>query len=110
MEKARATQYGAERLWSIIENIQTLLAAVGRIGVILLGGFFVLNGKRTIGEFVLFISLPYMAYSSLAQLSVVFPRLGRNSARAERLFDIIDEPARVIDKPDAEILPPMEKI
>ena len=109
MEKARATQYGAERLWSIIENIQTLLAAIGRIGVILLGGFFVLNGQSTIGEFVLFISLQNMAYSPLAQLSVVFPRLRRNGARAERLFDIIDEPARVVDKSDAEILPPLEK-
>lgn len=108
INKARLTQYGAERVWSILENIQTLFATVGRIAVILLGGFFVLKGISTVGEFVLFISLQNMAYSPLAQLSVVFPRLRRNIARAERLFEIIDEPVYVVDKPDAKILPPLE--
>ena len=109
MDKARLTQYGAERLWSILENIQTLFATLGRIAVILLGGYLVLKGASTIGEFVLFVSLQNMVYSPLAQLSIVFPRLRRNTARAERLFEIIDEPVSVADKPNAKILPPLER-
>ena len=49
-----------------------------------------------------------MVYSPLVKLSIVFPRLRRNTARAERLFDIIDEPISVTDKLDAKTLPPLE--
>ena len=107
--KARATQYEAEKLWTIIENIQTLIAMIGRISVILLGGYLVINGKSTIGEFVLFITLQNMAYNPLSQLSVVLPRLRRNISRAERLFSILDEPIKVLDKEGAKNLPPHEK-
>lgn len=104
--EARVIQYSAERLWNVLESIQTFVASAGRIGVILLAGFLVLKGKSTIGEFVLYITLQNMAYHPLAQLSVIFPRLRRNLARAERLFYILDEPARVTDKPDAKEIPP----
>lgn len=107
--KARVIQYGAERLWNILESIQTLVATAGRIGVILLAGFFVLKGASTIGEFVLYITLQNMAYHPLSQLSIIFPRLRRNLVRAERLFHILDEPMRVTDKVGARPLPPFEK-
>lgn len=104
--EARDTQYGAERLWKIMENIQTLIATVGRIGVILIGGFLVIKGRSSIGEFVLFVTLQNMAYSPLSQLSNVLPRLRRNTARAERLFGVLDEPILVADRLDAVSLPP----
>ncbi len=103
---ARETQYGAERLWKIMENIQTIIATVGRIGVILIGGFLVIKGRSTVGEFVLFVTLQNMAYSPLSQLSNVLPRLRRNTARAERLFAILDEPILVSDKVGAYSLSP----
>jgi ABC-type multidrug transport system fused ATPase/permease subunit len=109
LHQMRTTQYEAERLWGIMETAQTVIATVGRIGVIILGGYFVLIGRSTIGEFVLFITLQNMAYSPLAQLSNVFPRLRRNLSRAERIFGILDEPLHVTDKPDAKELPPLAK-
>lgn len=109
LHQARATQYSAERLWGIMENIQTLLATLGRISVILLAGFFVLDDKSTIGEFVLYISLNNMIYSPMAQLSQILPRLRRNMARVERLFGILDEPIQILDKPDAMSLPLHQK-
>ncbi|MEK7193493.1 MAG: ABC transporter ATP-binding protein [Patescibacteria group bacterium] len=107
--QVRSTQYSAERLWIIIENIQTLVATTGRIIVILVGGFFVIQGRSTIGEFVLYVTLQNMAYAPLAQLSVIFPRLRRNTARVERLFAILDEPIHITNKPNALSLPPFEK-
>lgn len=106
--QARETQYGAERLWKIIENIQTLIATVGRISVILVAGFLVVKGKSTVGEFVLYVTLQNMAYAPMTQLSSIFPRLRRNMARAERLFGILDEPILVADAPGAFPLPPHE--
>lgn len=105
--KARETQYRAERIWTFIETTQTVISTVGRAGVILLGGFFVISGKSTVGELVLFISLQNMAYQPLARLAVLFPRLRRNTARAERLFEILDEPISVTDKSNAQALLPL---
>jgi ABC-type multidrug transport system fused ATPase/permease subunit len=105
----RQTQYRAEKLWAYIENVQAVISTVGRIGVIVLAGFLVIKGRSTIGEFVLFISLQNMAYAPLWQLSSVLPRLRRNISRAERLFQLLDEPVRVLDKPNAAELPPHQK-
>lgn len=109
MQKARDIQYSAERLWQVIENTQTAIATVGRMVVLLLSAWFVLNGTATIGEFVLYITLQNMAYQPLSQLSVIFPRLRRNSTRAERLFTLLDEPINIKDRPGAIELSPLHK-
>lgn len=105
--EARQVQYSAERLWSLIETIQTVIAAVGRVTVIFLAGWLVFTGKASIGEFVLFVTLQNMAYGPMAQLSVIMPRLRRNLTRVERLFAVMDESIKIVDKPNAEILPPL---
>lgn len=105
LREARSTQYNAERLWSIMEIIQTLIAVAGKIGVLLLAGFFTLTGRSTIGEFVLYISLHTMAYAPMGQLSNVLPRLRRNAARIERMFEILDETVLVKDSSHAISLP-----
>jgi len=105
LRKARATQYSAERLWKIMENLQTFLATAGRIGVIIVGGMFVINGRSTLGEFVLYIALNNMVYVPTANLANILPRLRRNLPRVERLFALLDEPVLVTDKPGAVPLP-----
>ena len=105
LKEAREVQYGAERLWMVLENIQTGISVAGRLGVILIAGFQVINGQTTIGELVLYLSLQQMAYSPMAQLSVIFPRLRRNTAKVERMFGILDEENKVFDRDDARVLP-----
>ena len=107
MGAAREIQYSAERLWGIIENIQTAIATAGRVAVLALSGWFVLNGQATIGEFVLYVTLQNMAYQPLSQLSSMFTRLRRNATRLERLFTILDEPVNVFDRPGALPPPPL---
>lgn len=102
---ARQTQYAGERTWALAENIQTTISTIGRVSVIILGGYLVITGRSTIGEFVFYVTLQGMAYQPLAQLSVAFPRARRNASRAERLFQIIDEAPLIVDKPEAGRLP-----
>ncbi len=106
--EARQTQYSGERAWALIESLQTTIATAGRVLVIGLAGWLALSGRATVGEFVFYVTLQNMAYQPLAQLSVAFPRTRRNAARAERLFQLIDEPRHVVDKPDAKILRPLQ--
>ncbi len=107
MEKFRETQYGGQRLWALLDNIQTLIGASGRVAVIILAGYSVFSDRHTVGEFVLFITLQNMAYTPIWKLSLAFPRLRRNLTRVERLFDVLDEPVHVTDAEGATTLKPL---
>ncbi len=107
LHAAREIQYEAEWVWRTMDNIQATISTTTRVVVLCLSAWFVLRGSATIGDFVLYISLQNMAYHPLAELSQILPRLRRNATRAERLFELIDEPLSVIDKPDALTLPPL---
>lgn len=98
---ARQKQYRGERLWAMIENAQTFIATAGRVGVIALGGFFVLTRRCTVGDYVLFIAMQDMVYGPISQLSVILPKLRRNLSRAERLFQILEQGRTICDRADA---------
>ena len=97
MRVARVKQYRGERLWAVIENIQTLIATGGRVSVICLGGYFVLSHRCTIGDYVLFMALQDMVYGPISQLSIILPKMRRNLSRAERLFEILEQSSSVFD-------------
>ncbi len=105
--KARETQFRGERLWTLVENSQSLISTAGRVAVILLAGWMVLARRATVGEFFLYVTLAEMAYYPISQLSVIFPRLRRSMARAERLYDVIDARPQVTDPPGAPALAPL---
>ena len=109
LSEAREIQYGAERLWSLIENIQAVISTTGRVLVLSLSAYFVLEGTATIGQFVLYITLQNMAYQPLSHLGSLFTRLRRNMTRVDRLFAVLDEPLHVTDSINATVLPPLQK-
>ncbi len=76
---ARGHHFRAERLWAVVENAQTLIATAGRVSVIVLGGYFVLSGRCTVGDYVLFIAMQDMVYGPISQLSVILPKLQAQS-------------------------------
>lgn len=104
MRLARAKQYRGERLWAVIENVQTCIATAGRVSVIGLGGYFVLSRRCTIGDYVLFMALQDMVYGPISQLSIILPKLRRNLSRAERLFEILEHGSSILDSADARNL------
>lgn len=105
MNKGRGIQYGVLRLEGLMEIIQTIIIAVGGVGVFFLAALFLQRGSISIGDFVSFLYLHRMAYAPMWQLSNVLPRFRRNIAKVERLFAILDEPITVTDRPDAKVLP-----
>ncbi|MBV8071608.1 MAG: ABC transporter ATP-binding protein [Acidobacteriaceae bacterium] len=105
LQFARGKHHGAERLWAVVENVQSFIATAGRVGVIALGGYFVLTRRCTVGDYVLFIAMQDMVYGPISQLSIILPKLRRNLSRAERLFEILEAGAKVCDAPDAQPSP-----
>ncbi|MFL6354673.1 MAG: ABC transporter ATP-binding protein [Bryobacteraceae bacterium] len=94
---ARVKQYRGERLWAVIENVQTYIATAGRVSVIALGGYFVLTRRCTVGDYVLFMALQDMVYGPISQLSIILPKLRRNLSRTERLFEILEQGSSIFD-------------
>ena len=109
LSDAREIQYTAERLWSRIENIQAVISTTGRVAVLALSAWFVLQGTATIGQFVLYVTLQNMAYQPLSNLGSLFTRARRNMTRIERLFAVLDEPLNLKDAPNASALPFLQK-
>ncbi|MDQ1473169.1 MAG: ATP-binding cassette, subfamily bacterial [Bryobacterales bacterium] len=101
LSKARIQQFGAERLWALIENTQNCVSTLGRVVVICAGGYMVLTRRCSVGDYVLFIALQDMVYAPISQLSVILPKLRRNLSRCERLFEILDQHSTVPDQPGA---------
>jgi ABC-type multidrug transport system fused ATPase/permease subunit len=102
---ARMKHHAAERLWAVVENLQSFIATAGRVGVIGVGGYFVLTHRCTVGDYVLYIAMQDMVYGPISQLSIILPKLRRNLSRAERLFEVLEEGREVCDAPHAKRLP-----
>ena len=82
-------------------------ANLGTLGVILFGGLQVIGGSLTIGELIAFntyLGLLIFPVLSLGFLSSMVPRAAASSVR---IFEIIDAPLDVTDKPGAVALPPL---
>ena len=107
LANARVPQFLAERNWAAIETIQTLIATLGRVTVIGLGGYSVLHGRCTVGEYVLYIALQDMLFGPMAALAILLPKLRRNMARAERLFEVFDLKPSLVDAHNAAKLAPL---
>jgi ATP-binding cassette, subfamily B, bacterial MsbA len=97
LARARVKHYAGERLWALIENIQSFISTLGRVGVISFGGYLVLQHRISVGEYVLFISLQDMVYGPISQLAILMPKLRRNLQRAERIFEILEQPSLITD-------------
>ena len=107
LRDARSRQFHAERVWALVENIQSCISTLGRVIVICAGGFLVVTRRCTVGDYVLFIALQDMVYGPVSQLSVILPKLRRNLSRCERLFEILDQRSAMPDLPAARELEPL---
>jgi ATP-binding cassette subfamily B protein len=85
-----------------------LLANLGTLAVIWIGGLQVIGGRLTIGELVAFQSYLMMTMFPLFMLGMIIAMVSQASASAERVFEILDAQSEVVEKPDAADLPTIE--
>ena len=82
------------------------MANLGTLGIVLFGGLRVIGGSLSVGELIAFNTyLGFLLFPilTIGFLSAAFSRAG---ASAARVFEILDAPIEVEDKPDAVGLPP----
>lgn len=81
-----------------------LIANMGMVLIIFMGGREVINGTITIGEVVAFITYLGQLIEPVRRLGMIIPAVSIAGASAERIFDILDTISEVKDEPDAKPL------
>jgi ATP-binding cassette, subfamily B, bacterial MsbA len=99
----------ASRIRGMVTPMMELLAAFGIGAVVWYGGSSVIAGGRTPGEFMAFMAAMFLMYQPFKSLTRTYTLLHQGLAGAERVFEILDEPASITDKPDARIAPRFAK-
>ncbi len=82
-----------------------LFLAGGVAVVVWMAGVRALDGRMTPGDVVLLVSYLWMLYEPIASLAYVGASVQESAAGVRRVFEVLDEPQEVADRPDAHPLP-----
>jgi ABC-type multidrug transport system fused ATPase/permease subunit len=96
----------ANRQRAIYVPLLAFLPLLAQAGVLLYGGRMVVNGDLRFREFFFFNVLVLMLVWPLRMLGMWIGQAQRATASGERIFEVLDEPEDVRDRPDARKLPP----
>ena len=96
----------ASRIKSIVSPSMELLASFAIGGVVWYGGWSVIAGGRTQGEFMAFMAAMFLMYGPFKGLSRTYTSVHAGLAGAERVFEILDEKPAITDKVNAKSAKP----
>jgi ATP-binding cassette subfamily B multidrug efflux pump len=83
-----------------------LIANLGTVAVIWIGGYQVIGGGLSLGELVAFNTYLGLLIMPIMMLGFLSGQLSRAAVSAERIFEILDTESEIADRPDAIALPP----
>jgi len=92
------------RLWATYHPATTFLTSLGAVIVLTYGGHEVIKDRLSYGELVAFLIYVTMFYSPIERLHGINRMLQEARASGERVFEIMDTPEEVSEKPDAVVL------
>ncbi|HEV2125111.1 MAG TPA: ABC transporter ATP-binding protein [Chloroflexota bacterium] len=98
----------ATRLQALVYPLMLFITAIGTILIIWFGGREVIVGNLTLGTLLAFNSYLARLAQPTRQLGVIISWVSRASASGERLFEILDAPSPVSNRPGARPMPPIE--
>ena len=99
----------ASRIKAIVAPSMEMLASLGIGGVVWYGGWSVIGGGRTQGEFMAFMAAMFLMYGPFKGLARTYTAIHQGLAGAERVFEILDEAPEITDNPDAQAARPFSK-
>jgi subfamily B ATP-binding cassette protein MsbA len=99
----------ASRIKSVVSPSMELLASFAIGGVVWYGGWSVIAGGRTQGEFMAFMAAMFLMYGPFKGLSRTYTSVHAGLAGAERVFEILDEKPSITDKVNAKAAKPFSE-
>jgi ATP-binding cassette, subfamily B, bacterial MsbA len=88
----------------LTEPLMEVLTAFGIMGALWYGGHQVISGALTPGDFFSFTAAVALLYGPVRQLSRIVNTVQQSSASVERVFEILDLPPAITDRPGAVAL------
>ncbi len=102
----RTAQVGQAALPAAID----VLAALGFLGVLLYGGQQILDGQKSVGEFMSFFTAMALIFDPLRRLSNVTGQINAALASLERLYQLFDSRPQVVQRPPAVAAAPVDRV
>jgi subfamily B ATP-binding cassette protein MsbA len=90
------------RVDELAEPLMEMLGALGIMGAIWYGGYRVISGALTPGEFFSFTAAVILLYGPVRQLGRMMNTVQQSRSSVERVFEILDTPPTIADRPGAE--------
>lgn len=89
---------------SFVEGLYNLLSALA----IAVGGWVILNGwlEISLGDFTVFLAAVLSCYSPVKSLARMATTVGESVGASDRIFEVLDTPMTVVDRPDAVQMKP----
>jgi ATP-binding cassette subfamily B protein len=103
----RDTNLDSSRVAAFILPLVEVVAAIAMVLVVLFGGAMVAQGHLQVGVLVAFTLYINRFFDPIRDLSQQYTQLQRAGVAAERIFQILDVPVEVQDRPGARELPPI---
>ena len=95
----------AAEVQSFTNPLMDVMAQLGTVVVLWFGGFLIIIGELTVGQLVAFNAYLLLLVRPARRLGFIINQSSRAMAAGERIFEILDAPVDVADKPDAVALP-----
>lgn len=114
-ESKRFQKHNMHHLKTILKSIKVralsspvmeLLGGLGIVTIIWYGGYSVLQGESTPGNFFSFMGAMIMLYEPVKKLTTINNSIQQGLAAAERVYKILDLEPEIKDRPNALVLPP----
>lgn len=99
----------ATRIRAVTNPIMEVLAGFGVAGVVAYGGYSVISGGRTQGDFLGFVTALFTLYDPFKGLARVNTVIQQALGAAERVFELLDSPPEVLEAPGARVLEGMRE-
>jgi subfamily B ATP-binding cassette protein MsbA len=93
-----------QRTDQLAEPLMEVMGALGIMGALWYGGYQVIAGHLTPGEFFSFTAAVILLYGPVRQLSRMVNTVQQSLSSVERVFEIIDTPPAIVDAPGAHVL------
>ncbi len=97
------------KIRALSNPIMEWLAYVGIGAFIWVGGYRVISGAMTVGDFFSFMTAMALLYDPMRGISKVNLVIQEGIVAARRVFEILDLKPQITDAPDAQVLPPFSR-
>ena len=104
MDSFRANMKNAQQM-SILTPVIEFVAACGVAVVLWYGGHNVIDGRITAGSLVAFLTYAVNSTNPIKRLSKVLGSIQKALAAAQRVFDVLDMPEEIVNRPNALPMP-----